>query len=75
MITIAELRARNGKMTQQELAKQIGTSQTTISSWEKNINVISAPHLKRLCLFFNVSADDLLGINLENCSSDKKICS
>lgn len=69
MITIAELRAKNGKMSQKELAKNIGTSQTTISSWEKDINVISAPHLKRLCLFFNVSADDLLDIDV----SDKKI--
>ena len=68
MVTIAELRARNGKMTQSELAEHIGTSQTTISSWEKNIEVISAPHLKRLCIFFGVSADDLLGIN-----SSKKI--
>lgn len=71
MITIAELRAKHGKMSQKELAKKIGTSQTTISSWEKDISVISAPHLKRLCLFFNVSADDLLGIKLPN----KKICS
>ncbi|MEV2909660.1 helix-turn-helix transcriptional regulator [Paenibacillus larvae] len=69
MLTIAELRARNGKMTQAELAREIGTSQTTISAWEKDISVISAPHLKRLCLFFNVSADDLLGID----STDKKM--
>ncbi|QHZ49904.1 helix-turn-helix transcriptional regulator [Paenibacillus larvae] len=62
-VTIAELRARNGKMTQTELAMKIGTSQTTISTWEKDISVISAPHLKRLCLFFNVSADELLGID------------
>ncbi|MEV2910964.1 helix-turn-helix transcriptional regulator, partial [Paenibacillus larvae] len=62
-VTIAELRARNGKMTQTELAKKIGTSQTTSSAWEKDISVISAPHLKRLCLFFKVSADELLGID------------
>ncbi|PWA08623.1 XRE family transcriptional regulator [Pueribacillus theae] len=71
MITIAELRAKHGKMSQKELAEKIGTSQTTISSWEKDISVISAPHLKRLCVFFNVSADDLLGIDL----TDKKFCS
>lgn len=65
MITIAELRARHGKMTQAELARAIGTSQATISSWEKDITVISAIHLKKLCLFFNVSADELLGIRIE----------
>ncbi|MNW47244.1 helix-turn-helix protein [compost metagenome] len=63
MVTIAELRARHGKMTQYELAKRIGTSQATISSWEKDITVISAVHLKKLCIFFNISADSLLGIN------------
>ncbi|RKD26714.1 transcriptional regulator [Ammoniphilus oxalaticus] len=68
MLTIAELRARNGKMSQKELAEKIGTSQTTVSAWEKDIEVISSRHLKRLCLFFNVSADELLGIK-------KKICS
>lgn len=69
MITLAELRARKGKMTQKELALKIGTSQATISAWEKDITNISAPHLKKLCLYFGVSADDLLGIELP-----KKIC-
>ncbi|XID91061.1 helix-turn-helix domain-containing protein [Paenibacillaceae bacterium WGS1546] len=69
MVSIAELRARNGKMTQKELADSIGTTQTTISAWEKDITVISAPHLIRLCKFFKVSSDSLLGIDGE----DKKI--
>lgn len=63
MVTIAELRARNGKMTQKELADSIGTTQTTISAWEKDITVISAPHLIKLCRFFRVSSDSLLGIS------------
>lgn len=70
MVNIAELRARNNKMSQKELAKKIGTTQPTISAWERDISVISAEHLKRVCLFFGVSADDLLGIDL-----DKKISS
>lgn len=69
MITIAELRARNGKMSQRELAKKIGTTQTSVSMWEKDISTISATNLKKLCLFFGVSSDDLLGLNAE-----KKIC-
>lgn len=62
IITIAELRARNGKMTQRELAEKIGTTQSTVSLWEKDITTISAPYLKKVCLFFGVSSDDLLGI-------------
>lgn len=69
MITIAELRARNGKMTQQALAEIIGVHQETVSRWEKDISRINSIHLKKICLYFNVSADDLLGISLE----DKKI--
>ncbi|WP_121605429.1 helix-turn-helix domain-containing protein [Virgibacillus sp. Bac332] len=69
MITIAELRARNGKMSQKELAMEIGTSQTTVCAWEKDISVISSKHLKKVCLYFRVSADDLLGIE----SPGKKI--
>lgn len=66
MITIAELRARHNKMTQQQLAKKIGVHQETVSRWEKDISRINSIHLKKLCLLFNVSADDLLGINLDN---------
>lgn len=69
MITIAELRARNNKMTQGQLAKEMGVHQETVSRWEKDISRINSIHLKKLCLFFNVSADDLLGIKVE----DKKI--
>lgn len=69
MITIAELRARNDKMTQRELADELGVHQETVSRWEKDISRITSIHLVKLCLFFDVSADDILGINLE----DKKI--
>jgi len=62
MVTIAELRARNGKMSQKELAEKIGTTQTSISLWEKDIDSISSTYLKKLCLYFNVSSDELLGI-------------
>lgn len=69
MITIAELRARNNKMTQQQLADELGVHQETVSRWEKDISRITSVHLKKLCLYFNVSADSLLDIEIE----DKKI--
>lgn len=63
MVTIAELRARKGKMSQKDLAIIIGTTQTSISLWEKDISKISAPYLIKLCKYFGVSSDDLLGLN------------
>lgn len=62
MLNIAELRARHGKMSQKELADKIGTSQTSISLWEKDIDTISTPFLVKICKYFGVSADDLLGL-------------
>ena len=62
IVTIAELRARNNKMSQQELAVALGTTQTTVSFWEKDIGSISAPYLVKVCRYFGVSADKLLGI-------------
>jgi len=63
MITIAELRARHNKMTQQDLADKLGVSVASVVRWEKDITTISATSLKKLALYFNVSADELLGIN------------
>lgn len=61
MITIAELRARHNKMSQQKLADEIGVGVDSVRRWEKNIYSISAENLVKLCRYFNVSADDLLG--------------
>ena len=66
MVTIAELRARNGKMSQKELAEKLKTSQTTISMWEKNPLSMGSKGIIAVCKFFKVSADDLLGINDRN---------
>ncbi|MFU2163831.1 helix-turn-helix domain-containing protein [Streptococcus pluranimalium] len=62
MVTIAELRAKHNKMSQRELAKEIGVTQTSISNWEKDQTKIAGEHLISLALFFNISTDDILGI-------------
>ena len=61
MITIAELRARHNKMSQQKLADEIGVSVDSVRRWEKDIHTISAENIVKVCRYFNVSADDLLG--------------
>lgn len=62
MISIAELRARNKKMTQEKLAKELNVSQSTVIRWENDISVITGSNLRNLALYFNVSADELLGV-------------
>lgn len=62
MITIAELRAKNGKMSQSFLAKELGTEQANISRWEQNPLSMSAKNLIKVAKYFNVSTDELLGI-------------
>lgn len=63
-MTIAELRARNGKMTQKELARKLKVSQSAISNWEKDQLGIDGRRLIDIANFFNVSTDDLLGVSV-----------
>ena len=64
MIRIKELR-QEFKLSQQQLAKEIGVSQKAIDFWEKGINEPKASYIKKLAIFFNVSSDYLLGISEE----------
>lgn len=50
------------KISQPELAKAINVSNGLISFWENSINEPKASMIIKLALFFNVSADYLLGI-------------
>lgn len=63
MKKISELRKENGGLTQGELARELGVTQATISRWEKDQLSISGENIIKLALFFNASADDLLGMN------------
>lgn len=64
LLTIAELRARNGKMTQKELASELKVSQSAISNWEKDQLGIDGRRLIDIAKFFGVSTDDLLGLTM-----------
>lgn len=60
-VTIAELRMRENKMSQKQLAEAIGVSTQTINAWEKDITIIKGENLIKLCHYFNVKASDILG--------------
>ena len=58
---LKELRLEKG-LTQKQLANEIGNTQSAIVYWESNKQEPTISTLKKLCRFFNVSADYLLGI-------------
>lgn len=52
-------------LTQEQLARVLGTSQTMYARYERGANELPLRHLKTLCEFFNISADFILGIHLD----------
>ena len=59
---LKELRNQN-KMTQQQLAAQIGVSKSVISYYELQERIPSPEILLKLASVFHVSTDYLLGVN------------
>lgn len=57
---ISELRIER-KLTQRQLAKELGTSQANLSRWEKGLNEPSVIECWKLADFFSVSIDFLCG--------------
>lgn len=58
---LRELRT-DKQMSMKQLAVAIGTTDAAISNWENGINEPKISYVIRLCKFFDVSADYLLGI-------------
>lgn len=50
---------------QSELAEKIGANQKDISRWERGERVPGAENIKKIAETLNVSADKLLGIQLQ----------
>ncbi len=55
----------NHKMTQSELAEYLGVVTGTVSAYEQNRTYPSIEILIKICTFFNVSADFMIGISKE----------
>ena len=58
---IRDLREDSDK-TQQEIADMLGTSQTMYARYERGANELPLRHLVKLCEYYDVSADYILGI-------------
>ncbi len=52
-------------LTQLQVAEYLGTSQTMYARYERGANELPLRHLIKLCEFYNVSADYILGINMK----------
>lgn len=48
--------------SQAEIAKILGTTQQVYSRYENGVNEIPLHHLRTLCLYYQVSADEVLSI-------------
>lgn len=57
---IRDLREDNDK-TQQEVADILGTAQTMYARYERGANELPIRYLIKLCDYYNVSADYILG--------------
>ena len=58
---IRDLREDHDK-TQTEIAEILGTSQTMYARYERGANELPIHHLIKLCEFYKVSADYILGL-------------
>lgn len=58
---IRDLREDHDK-TQQEIADMLGTSQTMYARYERGANELPIRHLIKLCEYYGVSADYILGL-------------
>ena len=53
------------KLTQKQLAETTGTSERGIQNYEGGVRLVDTRTLYKLCIYFNVSADYLLGLTDE----------
>jgi transcriptional regulator with XRE-family HTH domain len=58
---IRDLREDHDK-TQKQIADILGTSQTMYARYERGANELPLRHLVKLCRYYGVSADYILGI-------------
>lgn len=59
---LKELRAEK-KLTQSQLSKETGLSQSAIALWENGQRIPNALAIITLCKYFQVSSDFLLGVS------------
>lgn len=69
---IFELR-KEAKITQEELAEQLGVSDKAVSKWENGSSKPTTDNIRKLAHFFDISVDSLLTLKDDVTSEEKKI--
>lgn len=69
--TIAKLR-KSSEITQEQLAEQLGVSVSAVSQWENGKTMPDISAIPVLCHIFDVSSDQLLGIDHEKDEAEIK---
>ena len=69
--TIKKLRIAR-KLTQEELASHLGITSKAVSQWECDRTSPDISQIPALCHFFQISADQLLNINLPKSEEEKQ---
>ena len=64
MKRLRDLREDND-LSQKQIADLLGTSQTMYARYERGASDLPLRHLEALCRFYNVSADEILGIKCD----------
>ena len=54
---------KNKRMTQEQVAKRLGLSKTTISGYENNVKTPSLQVLTKLAILYGASSDFILGLD------------
>ena len=58
---------------QAELAKQLNVAPSSISAWENNLNSPDVEIIAELCDIFNISMDEMYGVNTKNSTSSDEL--
>lgn len=67
---IRDLREDND-LTQEDVARYLGTSQTMYARYERGANELPVRHLIKLCKLYGVSADYILGLVKKETPADE----
>jgi len=63
-VRLRELRKEKG-ITQKELANAINTTDDSVYSWEKGRSQPSIDSIRKICKYFDITSDYLLGLEEE----------
>ena len=59
--------------SQSDLATRLGTAETTVSRWERGVALPRLDQFRQLCLEFERSADEALGLRLTPAARKRRV--